>query len=113
MPSKQQLLRKLKELAEANAKASNRIAYVDGPSEACELAEFAVDNAALILELVTHAETPPAGPFNSDTVVCRRYTQAHYPGQNFYHYDLQPAFNSVPVKLGDLIFVAEGMKKWD
>lgn len=54
----------------------------------------------------------PVGPFNSDTVVCRRYTQAHYPGQTFFHYDLEAIFDSVPVKLGDLLKMV-GLQKWE
>lgn len=47
------------------------------------------------------AEKPaPVAPFKPDTVVCRRYTLE---GQNFYHYDLEPVYGSVPVTVSELI----------
>lgn len=54
------------------------------------------------------AEQPaPVAPFIDDTVVCRRYTLEQSPGQNFYHYDLEPVYGSVPVTLSELISMAE------
>ena len=54
------------------------------------------------------AEQPaPVAPFNPDTVVCRRYTLEQSPRQNFYHYDLEPVYGSVPVTISELITLAE------
>lgn len=38
-----------------------------------------------------------------DTVVCRRYQLDQAPGQDFYHYDKQSIYGSVPVTLDELI----------
>ena len=55
-----------------------------------------------------YAEQPaPVAPFDPDTVVCRRYTLEQSPGQNFYHYDIEPVYGSVPVTISDLIDIAE------
>lgn len=45
--------------------------------------------------------------FSGDTVVCRRYQLEQSPGQNFYHYDLEPVYGSVPVTVSELITLAE------
>lgn len=49
----------------------------------------------------------PVEPFNADTVVCRRYQLEQSPGQNFYHYDLEPVYGSVAVTVSELITLAE------
>lgn len=49
----------------------------------------------------------PVAPFDPDTVVCRRYTLEQSPGQNFYHYDLEPVYGSVPVTVSELITMVE------
>lgn len=54
-----------------------------------------------------YAEPQQAGPFTPDTVVCRRYQMAQYPGQDFYHYDIEPYYDSVPVTLSELIRLAK------
>lgn len=54
-----------------------------------------------------YAVPQPTGPFSSDTVVCRRYTLEQSPGQNFYHYDAEPVYGSVPVTISELIDMAE------
>lgn len=48
-----------------------------------------------------------AEQFSGDTVVCRRYHLEQSPGQNFYHYDLEPVYGSVPVTVSELITMAE------
>lgn len=59
-------------------------------------------------EIPLYAEQPaPVAPFDPDTVVCRRYTLEQSPGQNFYHYDIEPVYGSVPVTISDLIDRAE------
>ena len=45
--------------------------------------------------------------FSGDTVVCRRYQLEQHPGQNFYHYDLEPVYGSVPVTVSELITMVE------
>lgn len=50
-----------------------------------------------------YAEPRQAGPFAPDTVVCRRYQLDQAPGQDFYHYDKQSIYGSVPVTLDELI----------
>ena len=49
----------------------------------------------------------PVEQFSGDTVVCRRYQLEQHPGQNFYHYDLEPVYGSVPVTVSDLITMVE------
>ena len=49
----------------------------------------------------------PVEQFSGDTVVCRRYQLEQSPGQNFYHYDLEPVYGSVPVTVSELITLAE------
>ena len=49
----------------------------------------------------------PVEQFSGDTVVCRRYQLEQHPGQNFYHYDLEPVYGSVPVTVSELITLAE------
>lgn len=49
----------------------------------------------------------PVEQFSGDTVVCRRYRLEQHPGQNFYHYDLEPVYGSVPMTVSDLITMAE------
>ena len=49
----------------------------------------------------------PVEQFSGDTVVCRRYQLEQHPGQNFYHYDLEPVYGSVPVTVSELITMAE------
>lgn len=46
-------------------------------------------------------------PFSADTVVCRRYQLEQSPGQNFYHYDLEPVYGSVPVTISEMITLSE------
>lgn len=59
-------------------------------------------------ELRTLLDMPaPVGPFAPDTVVCRRYQLDQAPGQDFYHYDKQTIYGSVPVTLDELIKKAE------
>ncbi len=66
--------------------------YVNGWNDACSHWE---------------EKTAPVAPFNPDTVVCRRYTLEQSPGQNFYHYDLDPVYGSAPVTISELITLAE------
>ena len=49
----------------------------------------------------------PVEQFSGDTVVCRRYQLDQHPGQNFYHYDLEPVYGSVPVTVSELITMVE------
>lgn len=49
----------------------------------------------------------PVEQFSGDTVVCRRYQLEQSPGQNFYHYDLEPVYGSVPVTVSELITMVE------
>ncbi|MBP3933436.1 MAG: hypothetical protein J6D44_06150 [Pseudomonas sp.] len=49
----------------------------------------------------------PVEQFSADTVVCRRYQLEQHPGQNFYHYDLEPVYGSVPVTVSELITMVE------
>ena len=49
----------------------------------------------------------PVKQFSGDTVVCRRYQLEQHPGQNFYHYDLEPVHGSVPVTISELITMVE------
>lgn len=49
----------------------------------------------------------PVEQFSGDTVVCRRYQLEQHPGQNFYHYDLEPVYGSVPVTVSELITMVE------
>lgn len=49
----------------------------------------------------------PVEQLSADTVVCRRYQLEQHPGQNFYHYDLEPVYGSVPVTVSELITMVE------
>ena len=62
---------------------------------------------ALLDQPASQHQPELVAPFCYDTVVCRRYQLEQSPGQNFYHYDLEPVYGSVPVTISELIALAE------
>ena len=69
-----------------------------------------IERAIAEIESASH-QGAYAGAFGPDTVVCRRYQMAQYPGQDFYHYDIEPYYDSVPVTLSELIRLAKSCSK--
>lgn len=70
---------------------------------------FQVAAKDLIRLAKEYASAEPSAPkFGPDTVVCRRY---ELNGRTFYHYDEKTVYNSVPVKLGELLRIASPVER--